>query len=239
MPDIRIVFVGAKFEGNIGAVCRSMANFDFGELYLVDPCPIGDDAYRRAKGGSDILDASRKVGTLEEALEGCFLVVGTSGIVTEGDKNYTRIPTTAREFAESTKKYPEKIAILFGREDTGLFQEELEKCDVLIHIPSSRTCPVLNVSHAANVVMYEIFQAGHGTEHPVPADPGERELMQRFFDDLLEAIEYPEHRKEGTRVMFRRLMGRAVPSKYEYNTVMGVFGDAARIIRRLHGPKWG
>ncbi|MBQ2763003.1 MAG: RNA methyltransferase, partial [Candidatus Methanomethylophilaceae archaeon] len=59
MGSIRIVLVGPKFEGNIGAVARSMANFGFDELVLVNPCPIGDDAYRRAKHGSDILDNAR------------------------------------------------------------------------------------------------------------------------------------------------------------------------------------
>ncbi len=239
MPEIRIVFVGAKFEGNIGAVARSMSNFDFAELCLVHPCPIGDDAYRRAKHGSDILDNAMIVDTLDEALDGCFYIVGTSGITTKGDKNYVRIPTPVREFAEKARDYPEKIAILFGREDIGLFQEELARCDLLITIPTSEVSPILNISHAANIVMYEIFQAGYTSTYPETANLEERTRLYEFFDELLEAIEYPEHRIESTTVMFRRLMGRTMPSKYEYNTIMGVFGDAARIINRLEGSKWG
>lgn len=238
MPNARIVFVGAKFEGNIGAIARGMANFDFDDLYLVNPCPIGDDAYRRAKHGSDILDNAHIVDTLEEALEGCFLVVGTSGITTKGDKNYIRIPMPIRDFANKISDYPEQMAILFGREDTGLFQDELALCDVLVTIPTSERFPILNVSHAANIVMYEMFQTCYEQHVVEPADPVEKERMDRYFDELLRSIEYPEHRVEGTSVMFKRLMGRAVPSKYEYNTIMGVLGDASRIIDKLGGPKW-
>ncbi len=231
MSDVRIVLVGPKFEGNIGAVCRSMANFGLYDLVLVNPCPIGDDAYRRAKHGSHILDSARITDTIREAIDGCFLIVGTSGVITAGDKNYTRIPLPVKEFAERVKEYPEKIAILFGREDVGLLQDELERCDILITVPADDTYPILNLSHAATIVMYELFNGG--LHEAVPADPAEKELMFRFFDELMEAADYPEHRREMTSVMFRRMMGRSIPTKYEFNTIMGVFGDATKKIRRL------
>ncbi|MDR0309807.1 MAG: RNA methyltransferase [Candidatus Methanoplasma sp.] len=237
MPDVRIVLVGPKFEGNIGAVARSMANFDVRELYLVDPCAVGDDAYRRAKHGSDILENAVTVGTLEEALEDCFLVAGTSGITTKGDRNYTRLPVLAGEFAQHVSGYEEKIAVVFGREDIGLFQEELNKCDVLITVPASDVYPILNLSHAASLVMYELFQTGKAARRAEPADRAEKEYMLSFFDDLMDAIDYPEHRRSDTSVMFRRMMGRSIPTKYEYNTIMGIFGDASKIIR--NGKKWG
>jgi len=236
MPDVRIVLVGPKFEGNIGAVARSMANFDLEELYLVDPCAVGEEAYRRAKHGSDVLDRAVTVGTMDEAVEDCFLVAGTSGITTKGDRNYTRLPIPMREFAQQVSGYGEKIALVFGREDMGLFQEELNKCDVFIHIPASEKYPVLNLSHAATVVMYEMFQYGHINRRAEPAERKEKEYMLGFFDDLMEAIDYPEHRRADTSVMFRRMMGRSIPTKYEYNTIMGIFGDASKIIK--NGKKW-
>lgn len=236
MPDIRIVVVGPKFEGNVGAIARSMANFDIKELYLVNPCELGDDAYRRSKHGSSILDDVHIVTSLEDAVEGCFLVAGTSGVVTKGDRNYTRVPVPVREFAEHCRGYPEKIAVVFGREDIGLLQEELNQCDILITIPAGEDYPILNLSHAANIVMYEFFQANNVPRRCEPADRREKELMFDFLGDLMEAIEYPENRRESTSVMFRRMMGRAVPTKYEFNTIMGIFGDAAKIIR--YGKPW-
>lgn len=236
MADIRVVVVGPKFEGNVGAIARSMANFDMDELYLVNPCELGDDAYRRAKHGSGVLDNVHIVDTLEQALEGCFLVAATSGVVTKGDRNYTRIPVPVREFAEHCRGYPEKIAVVFGREDIGLLQDELNMCDVLITIPAGEEYPILNLSHAAAIVLYEFFQADHVPRRAEPADRHEKELMFQFFGDVMQGIEYPLMRREMTEVMFRRMMGRAIPTKYEYNTIMGVFGDAAKIIK--YGKPW-
>ena len=93
MPDVRVVLVAPKYEGNIGAIARSMANFDVSELYLVHPCEIGDETYRRAKHGADIIDNCEIVETIEEAVKDCFLIVGTSGVTTKNDKNYVRVPT--------------------------------------------------------------------------------------------------------------------------------------------------
>jgi TrmH family RNA methyltransferase len=236
MPEIRIILVGPKFEGNIGAVARSMANFDIRELYMVGPCEIGDDAYRRAKHGSHILDEAVSVESIDEAVKDCFLVAGTSGITTKGDRNYTRMPVPVREFAQHVSGYEEKIAIVFGREDIGLFQEELNKCDLLIHVPTSEEYPVLNLSHAAALVMYEMFQCGNVTRRAEPADRKEKEYMFSFFDNLMDAIDYPEHRRKDASVMFRRMMGRSIPTKYEYNTIMGILGDASKIIKT--GKKW-
>ena len=209
-----------------------MANFGLDELYMVNPCDIGDEAYSRSKHGKQILLDSKIVDNLEDALEGCFLVVGTSGIVTEGDKNYVRVPISARQLSERLDGYEGDVAILFGREDQGLFQEELSRCDILVSIPADKSYPVLNMSHAATIVMYELFQNSNMLTQPRRADEVETGLMLKQFDHLLEAIDYPEHRLERTSVMFRRMMGRAVLTKYEFHTLMGIIGDAAARLKR-------
>jgi tRNA/rRNA methyltransferase len=238
MPDFRIILVSPKNDGNVGAVVRSMGNFGFKELCLVSPCEITDEAYRRAKHAGEILRQAKIVESLDQAIEGCDLVVGTSGIVTAGEKHYVRIPIAPREFAERMKEYDEKVAVLFGPEDTGLFQEDLMRCDILVSIPSSEEYPVLNLSHAATIVMYELFQTKpRKAVGPRPTNEQERERLLLFFDDLLDSVDYPEFRRERTKVMFRRLMGRAVPTKWEFHTIMGVLGDAAKKIKRLESKK--
>ena len=237
MADFRIVLVGPKFPGNVGAVARSMANFGLRDLVLVNPsCELDDDAYRRAKHGSFILDSARTVGSLDEALEGCFLAAGTSGVTTKGDNNYTRIPVPVREFAENARGYKERIAFVFGREDIGLLQEELERLDVLVWIPTGEEFPILNLSHAATIVMYEMFQARNVPRKSLPASREQKERLFSTFDDLMEEVAYPVNRRNGTRVMFRRMMGRSVPTEYEYRTIMGVLAEAVRVIR--HGRPW-
>ena len=240
MVDIRVVVVGPKFEGNVGAIARCMANVGVKELYLVNPCEIGDTAIARSKHGDYILKDAVICTSLEEAVDGCFLVVGTSGTVTKGDSNYTRIPVDVRTFASMCRGYHEKIALVFGREDIGLLQTELNRCDVLVTIPADDEYPVMNLSHSVGVVLYEMFQAVRKPEHCKPCNSHEKELMYKFFGDLLEEIDYTEPRREATTVMFRRMMGRSVPTGYEFNTIMGVFGDAAKVIRNLQksGKKW-
>lgn len=233
MTDARIVIVGPKFEGNVGAVARSMANFGFDDLVLVNPCPIGDDAYRRAKHGSDILDNARIVDTIREAVEGCTLIVGTSGVITYGEKNCTRVPLPVSEFAEKVRDYPERIAILFGREDIGLLQEELEKCDLLVTIPTNEQYPILNLSHAATIVMYELFDGRY--QKPTQVSDHNKDLLFESFNQLMVEGDYPEHRRHDTEVLFRRMMGRAVVTRYEYNVIMGVFNDAIKKIQGKRG----
>ena len=234
MPHIRIVVVGPKFEGNVGAIARSMANFGLDDLVLVNPCPIGDDAYRRAKHGSDILDDAEIVDTIREAVEGCTLIVGTSGVITHSDKHCARIPLTVKQFAEKVEDYEEPIAILFGREDVGLVQEELEKCDLLVTIPTDDNYPILNLSHAATIVMYELYRGR--INEPAKMEESNKDLLFDSFNQLMIEGDYPEHRRRDTEVLFRRIMGRAVVTRYEYNVIMGVFNDAVRKIQGKRGP---
>ena len=237
MADIRVVIVGPKFEGNVGAIARCCANFGVDELYLVNPCEIGDIAMNRSKHGDYVLRNAVTVTSIDDAVKGCFLVVGTSGVTTKGEKNYTRIPVPVREFAEFCRGYEEKIALVFGREDIGLLQTELNRCDVLVTIPADEKYPIMNLSHSVGVVLYEMFQAENIMNKAEPASGDEKEHLFEFFSELLEAVDYTEERREATTVMFRRMMGRAIPTKYEYHTIMGVFGDAAKIIRD-GGKKW-
>jgi TrmH family RNA methyltransferase len=160
-------------------------------------------------------------------------VVGTSGIITYGDKHFIRMPITPRELAVRIRDQEDEVALVFGREDIGLTQEQLTHCDILVNIPANEEYPILNLSHAATILMYEIF-AGHGKpSNPKKATEHEKEKMFEFFDSLLDSIDYPEHRREKTSIMFRRMMGRAVPTSWEFHTIMGVIGDAAKKIKRL------
>lgn len=232
MPRFRVVLVNPKTDGNVGAVARVMGNFGFKDLWLVDPCEITDEARKRAKHANYILDEAKVVASLDEALDSASMVVGTSGIVSPGEKHFIRIPTTAREFARKMEDYEGTVVLLFGREDLGLFQEELLRCDLLIHIPATDAYSILNLSHAVAIVLYELSSLGAEVPSPPEASEVEREKLFEFFSDLLDAIDYPDFRREKTEVMFRRLMGRAVPTKWEFYTIMGVLGDAAELIRK-------
>src|SRR5437667_30645 len=124
-----------------------MKNFGVAELVLVNPCIIGAEARKRAMRAVDVLDAARTVADLERALKDTDLVVGTSGIDTESEKRFARISVTPWDFATRVAKTQRRVALLFGREDFGLLDRELLRCDLCVTIPASPDYPMLNLSH--------------------------------------------------------------------------------------------
>jgi TrmH family RNA methyltransferase len=233
MPAVRVVLVEPKEEGNVGAVARAMRNFDVTELVLVNPCPIGNEAQRRAMHGGEVLASARSFSGLSAALRGIDLIVGTSGIDTESEKRFARIAIAPRELAVRIASFPGRVALVFGREDFGLREEELRACDVLVKIPASETYPILNLSHAVAITLYELFGLEPPTRTPREASGPEKEILHRALKDLLEVTDYPPSKRSRTRIMFRRLIGRAVPSKWEFHALMGVLQRATKRIQRL------
>lgn len=235
MPAFRVVLVEPKNEGNVGAVARAMRNFDVEDLVLVRPCPLGDEARKRAKHGVSVLEAARTVGTLDAGVGDADLLVGTSGIDTASEKRFARIAVPPKDLAARVAALDGTVALLFGREDFGLLEEEILRCDLLVTIPASEAYPILNLSHAATIVLYELFASRVPGRARRVASGLEKEKLHDAFDALMKATEYPAHKRERTRVMFRRVMGRAVPSKWEFHALMGVLQRATKRIRRLEG----
>jgi tRNA/rRNA methyltransferase len=231
MPRFRIVLVRPENEGNIGAVARAMANFGFSELYLVSPVKIGDEGRKRAKHGNFILDSAVHVVQLEDALKDCDTVVGTTGIRNTGERRFLRNFETPRGFAEHAMNKRRTYAILFGPEGLGLSNQELGSCDMLISIPTSEKYPVMNLSHAVSVILYELFLTGYeqiAVKRSVALD---RRKVNEYFALLLDAVDYPSHKREKARLMFRRLIGRADMSKWEFFIMMGVLSKTLRALR--------
>jgi len=173
------------------------------------------------------------VGDFETALKDTDLIVGTSGIDTESEKRFARISVTPRDFAARVAKMSGRVALLFGREDFGLLDEELRRCDLLTTIPASPEYPILNLSHAVTILLYELLAARAIKHGKREASGMEKEKLHEAFESLLAATDYPAHKRARTEVMFRRLIGRAVPSKWEFHALMGVIQRATKRIQRL------
>lgn len=227
MPHFRVVLVEPQNDGNVGAVARSMKNFGLEELVLVRPCAVGEEATKRAMHGIDVLKTASTVFTDQEAFEGVDLFAATSGVDTVNEKNFSRISMTPREFALKVKGSKHKFALVFGREDFGLDKALLKRCDYLITIPANPDYSILNISHAVAIVLYELYAAGLVKWEPRSAGKLEREKLHEYFAMLLDAIDYPPHKKEKTKLMFRRMVARSVPTTWEYHTLMGVIDGAA------------
>lgn len=237
MPRIRVVLVEPKNEGNVGAVARAMKNFGAAELILVRPCALGDEARKRAMHGIDLLESARIAPSFAEALAGADLVVGTSGIDTASEKHFARIAIGPSEAADRLATLQGCVAVAFGREDFGLSEEEIAACDLLVKIPAAEEYPILNLSHAVAILLYELHRV-QGTRRAIREASGlEKEKLHEAFAELLEATDYPPHKRARTKVMFRRLVGRAVPSKWEFHALMGAITRATKRIQRLEGSR--
>ncbi|MBC7110023.1 MAG: RNA methyltransferase [Archaeoglobi archaeon] len=226
--EIQIVLVEPKYDGNVGSVARVMKNFGFRKLVLVNPCRIGDFGRAMASHARDILESAEIISSLEE-LEADVLV-GTTSIVGRDNADHLRYPyLTPDEFAERINEIDARVGILFGREDLGLLNEELEKCHMIVKIPTDPEYPSLNLSHSVAIILYELRKAKGIKERKATSRENVERLM-KHIEELLNEIEYPEHKKDKTLRIIFRIVGRAVLTPREYMTLMGVI---RRLRRRL------
>ncbi len=233
MPEFTIILVQPKFAGNIGSIARSMANFGIKDIILVDPCELGDDAFRFAKHARPIIENAKIVDDFPTAMGMVDLVVGTSGISTENGRKFNRQPMTPKEFAEHVHDKDGMIGLVFGREDQGLYNDEISKCDLLVNIPTSPEYPIMNISQAATVIMYEAATMGEATSSKQMARSSDKETLHTLFDEMLEETNYPKHKMPKTKVMFRRIISRADLTKWEFHTLAGTISRSSRTIQRL------
>jgi len=227
MPVFIVVRGGPKYEGNVGFIARAMENFGLSKLALVNPCPLDAECRKRAKHSLHILHSAALYPDFKSVCDDLDLVVGTSGVVNTNEKQRLRNPIPPQELGEKIWEVDGKVGICFAREDYGLYKEELLACDILVSIPVPGKLNVLNISHAATVIFWELFRDRLSLRQPLKASGHEKELLHSQFADYLKVINYPQHQRENTELIFRRMTGRAVLSKWDFHTLMGVFGMAS------------
>lgn len=250
LEKIRVVLVNTSHPGNIGGAARAMKNMGLSRLVLVDPLdfPSGD-AVARASGATDILDAAQVVSTLEEALVGCNLVLGTSA-------RDRRIPWPLLDPRECGIASCEQaaqggeVALVFGREYAGLTNEELQRCHYHVHIPSDPNFSSLNLAAAVQVLAYEVRMAWLAVQNQptkVPkleataiqsSQPVTADELESFYGHLQEALveigfldpTKPRHLMS----RLRRLYGRSGVSKLEMNILRGILTETIKAARGEH-----
>lgn len=240
--QIRIVLVETSHSGNIGAVARAMKNMALGSLWLVNPVSFPDEtSYARAAGASDVLDNARVVTSLDEAIADCVCVMGTSARGRKVPWPVMAPPDAAAKASEHSGAGP--VALIFGRENHGLSNEELQRCHFHIHIPSNPDYSSLNLSMAVQVMCYELrmhylrgLEGGDGSPYLKPmAAPGDAGWdvppapvrdVEGFFDHLEQVlVDVDFHRREKPGLLMtrlRRLFQRAKLDQTEINILRGV-----------------
>jgi tRNA (cytidine32/uridine32-2'-O)-methyltransferase len=234
LARIRIVLVEPSHPGNIGGAARAMKTMGLTDLVVVNPGRFPDpQAQWRAAGAQDVLEAARIFDTLDEAIADRHWIVGTSTRV-------RRIPwpldTLEKVAGKVVAKLPDHdVAILFGRETSGLSNEELQKCHCHLVIPANPEYSSLNLAMAVQVVCYEIFRCSGSAEpgsvqwYRSPATSGEIEGLIRHFEEALIEAEFLDPVNPGqTMTRLRRLLTRITPDETEVQMLRGILKQFQR-----------
>jgi tRNA/rRNA methyltransferase len=225
LSNVRIVLVRPQGSGNIGSIARAMKNLGAGELAIVGRARTRSFwARAMAVHGRDILSAAQPYDTIRAAVADCRLVVGTtcrSGL-------YRKHSQTPRELAPDIAAAARtgKVAVIFGPEDHGLSNKDLEHCQLLVTIPTHPDYRSLNVAQAAVICLYEIYLAA-AVPIPSPLQRADAESIERLFDRMKRTLlkigfldaENPEH----ILLAFRRILGRAALEDKDVRILTGMF----------------
>lgn len=222
--NLYIVFVECETSGNVGFLARTMANFGIKNLVLINPCELKDDAYYQSMHAREIVESSQIYDTLEHFLEskGIDFIIGSTG-TPGGSYNLSRIPIKPEEL--SVKMNPNnKIAILFGREGDGLSNEEIDKCDIIVSIPTDPSYPIMNITHAAAIIFYEIFKNRNQfpKEGLDESTHIEKEHLLKNMYGVIDCLDIPEHKKRNGNKTFKNIVNRAFITGREAHTFMGI-----------------
>jgi tRNA/rRNA methyltransferase len=220
---VSVVLVEPKYDGNIGATARTMKNCGLDDLIIVNRPEISGEAYKFAMHSSSILDHARHIEELPEIRREFQIIAGTSSVVTFNGRKFRRISYNPADFWHTYLPADGKIALVFGREDDGLRNYEIEQCDSFIHIPANPEYPVYNLSHSVAVILYEMLQ--QSTLKGVNSRTSSNNISI-LVDRIVKAMEltsYPGYKSKNTTVMIRRMFSRAELTDTEYHKLMGVF----------------
>ena len=240
LERVKIVLVNTTHPGNIGATARAMKTMGLDQLALVAPRQFPSaECTARAAGADDVLARASVFPNVEEAVADCELVFGTSARTRSIAWPEVTPETAAAQIADHTGA---GAAVLFGRESSGLSNEELETCHAMIRIPTNAEFASLNLASAVQIICYEISKqrlaretgSGDDDDTESPVTTREMEYLYEHFEQTLIDIGYLDPEKP-RRLMrrIRRLFNRARLDGNEYNILRGIL---TAIKNRDQGP---
>jgi len=247
--ELTIVLIGTSHPGNLGAICRSMLNYGFDKLRLVNPkCDHLDvEARNRAKHAGRILQTCESFKSLEEATSDCSLVVGTSGKREVGSKTTFRHFTYPWEFSKRISQFNGKIALVFGEEGKGMSTDELEMCDFLATLPTWEGYPIANLSHAVNAFVYELHKErvinNQGKDNSIPdivplersINDNLREILVKGIGEFSDALPGNDERKTSFKNSMIRSIMLSMPTEDEATRMIGGVLDATTALQYVAG----
>ena len=245
--NVTFILVEPKESGNIGAAARAIKNMGFRSLRLVKPPEvISDEAGWFAHNATDVLERAESHPDLASSIADCGLVAGTSrrtgkkrGVFLSVDEGSRRL----RAFAENNR-----VAVLFGRESRGLFNEEVEECGFLMKIPSAPSQPSLNLGQAVLIVAYEMMRCGYGressSEERLPGVLVAHRDLDSLYRRVREALKILGYIPRGDHDLEQKIMqnlghfiGRAGLAEWELNMLHGIISQVELVCAGKSGRK--
>jgi len=237
LENIRIVMVHTSHPGNIGAAARAMKNMSVNQLYLVSPEDFpSTESSLRATHAVDIVNEAVVTETLQEAIADCELVIGTSARERTLNWEVEGPHQMAQTVLTASAQAP--VAIVFGRERTGLTNEELALCHRLVHIPTNPDCTSLNVAAAVQVICYELYQTFKQGDIPVVsklqgddrvATAEQLETYHQHLRQVMMEVEFfGSNNPEKVMRRLQMFLNRAKPSRRELNILHGILTATQR-----------
>ncbi|KZN66147.1 tRNA methyltransferase [Pseudoalteromonas luteoviolacea CPMOR-1] len=232
LQDIRIVLVNTSHSGNIGSVARAMKTMGFSKLYLVDPaCEVDSHASALAAGATDVLGDAVTVDKLEDAIADCSLVIGTSA----RSRTLSWPMVDPRECAQKlvTESNDGPVALVFGRENSGLTNEELQLCNYHVCIPANPDYSSLNLAMAVQTLTYETRMTFLDTQDAKPEEDDTKyptsEQMALFYEHLESTLNdtgfIVKQHPGMVMTKLKRLFNRARPEDQELNILRGILSS--------------
>jgi TrmH family RNA methyltransferase len=216
---ISVVLVEPENAGNVGAVARVSKNFGFSRLVLVNPkCDcLSEEARNRAKHAQDVLKGAKKV----KSIRGFDSVIATTAKLGT-DYNIRRSPVTPKQLADAMPRG--NIALVFGREGSGLTNEEISECDFVVHIPSSRY-QTFNISHAVAIVLYELHMVKSDIANRYRvATEKEKGLLLKEVEKTIKSMKFASKEKRETqRTVWKRVLNKSFLTRREAYALFGFF----------------
>jgi tRNA (cytidine32/uridine32-2'-O)-methyltransferase len=239
LDQIKIVLVNTSHTGNIGSAARAMKTMGLSELVLVDPVSEPDShASALAAGATDILGNAKIVATLEEAIADCGLSIATSARSRTLEWPMLNPRECGAKVVEEGQKH--KVALVFGRESSGLTNEELQLCQFHVHIPANPEYSSLNLAMAVQTLSYEVrmqfLEQQQAQFESKEFDYPNGEQLEGFYQHLEEALLHTGFviKQHPGQVMskLRRLFNRTRPESHELNILRGVLTSITKLDKK-------
>lgn len=229
MGEIAVVLVEPEYGLNIGYVARTMKNFGVRELYIVGRTTLPPSAFRFCSHARDILENVQFVKDFGEIVKKFDFVIGTTARTAIRSANVIRKAITPEEALKYLNKFG-KVALVLGRDTTGLRNEELALCDIVVNIPTGTEYPTLNISHALAILLYVFLRRRVEGEEKEAPSRREREQLTAYIDLIMEKINFPKYRRLRVTKTFNKV---AISTELKREDIVTILGFLRRILINL------